>query len=130
MSIVSILTISSIAAGGALGAVMRYGVNVLSFHTLGHNFPYGTLIVNILGSFLMGILIATFAHFWQPSKHVHFFLITGFLGAFTTFSTFSLDVSALFERGAYLATGGYMAASIILSITALFAGLALIRTFA
>lgn len=130
MSIASIYTIFAIAFGGALGAVSRHGVNKLAYHTIGNDFPYGTMIVNILGSFLMGLTIAIFAHFWQPSKYMHFFLITGFLGAFTTFSAFSLDVTTLFERGAYLLMGGYMAASVCLSILALFAGLALIKGIA
>lgn len=123
----SILTITSIAAGGAMGALARHGVNVVSSHALGTGFPYGTLFVNIMGSFIMGCLIASFAHIWQPPKTVQPFLITGFLGAFTTFSTFSLDAVALYERGAYMLSAGYIAGSVILSIGALFAGLTLIR---
>lgn len=130
ISTTTLFTILSIAAGGALGAVARYSVNLLSFQVLGQDFPYGTLLVNIIGSFIMGLLIATFAHFWQPPKYINFLLVTGFLGAFTTFSTFSLDVATLFERGAYLATAGYMAGSVFLSIAALFGAMALVRAFA
>ncbi len=123
-------TIAMIAAGGALGAVMRYGVNVWSFKVFGDGFPWGTLGVNVIGSFVMGLLIAVFAHFWQPSPEVKALLVTGFLGAFTTFSTFSLDVAVMWERHALAPMALYIAASVILSITALFAAMSLIRYIA
>lgn len=119
--------IASIAAGGALGSVARYGVNVAAGKVLGLGFPYGTMIVNIAGSFLIGAIIAVFAHFWQPPENVKLFIVTGFLGGFTTFSTFSLDFSALWERHDYLAGALYIGGSIILSIAALFAAMALVR---
>jgi len=124
-----ISTIGAVAAGGAIGAVLRHGVNVASAHLWGVDFPWGTLSVNVAGSFVMGLLIAIFAYFWQPPQEVKLFLVTGFLGAFTTFSAFSLDVSVLWERGAVLATGGYVLASVILSIAALFAAMFLVRSF-
>jgi len=120
-------TIAAIAAGGAIGALMRYGVNIAAVKAMGHGFPYGTLTVNIVGSFAMGALIVAFAHLWHPSETMRVFLVTGLLGAFTTFSTFSLDFANLFERGEYLATATYLSASIILSIAALFAGMAIVR---
>ncbi len=120
-------TIAAIAAGGAVGALARYGVQNLSVFFLGHGFPWGTMIANIAGSFLMGIMIAWFAHFWQPSHSLKLFLITGCLGAFTTFSTFSLDFVTLIERSAFLNAFLYLSGSVILSIGALFAGLSLIR---
>lgn len=127
-----ISTIASIAAGGALGAISRYGVTVATVKFFGDGFPqsqiFGTLIVNVLGSFLMGALIVLFAHLWHPSQNVKLFMLTGFLGAFTTFSAFSLDVSTLWERGATLPAFGYIAASVILSITALFLAMGLART--
>jgi len=121
--------ILAIAAGGALGAVMRHGVNVSAVKLLGHGFPYGTLTVNILGSFTMGLLIAVFAHYWQPSESMRVFLVTGLLGAFTTFSTFSLDFANLWERQAYLYSALYLGGSVILSIAGLFAAMALVRAF-
>lgn len=120
-------TIAAIAAGGAIGALMRHGVNVASVKLMGHGFPYGTLTVNIVGSFIMGALVVLFAHLWQPSEALRVFLITGILGAFTTFSTFSLDFVNLFERGEYIHSGIYLGASVILSIAALFAGMAIVR---
>lgn len=122
-----ISTIAAIGTGGALGAIMRHGVNVGAVQIFGHGFPAGTLIVNVLGSFIMGVLIALFAHNYSPSQEVKLFLTTGMLGAFTTFSAFSLDVVTLFERGDVALAGGYAAASVILSILGLFAGLILVR---
>lgn len=122
-----ISTIIAIATGGACGALLRHGVNVGAVHLMGHGFPWGTLTVNVLGSFVMGVFIAVFAHFWQPPEAVRLFLVTGFLGAFTTFSTFSLDVVSLYERGALLAAGGYMMASVVLSVGALLAAMILVR---
>ncbi|NCC21047.1 MAG: fluoride efflux transporter CrcB [Alphaproteobacteria bacterium] len=120
----------SIAAGGALGAVMRHGVNVGMGRWLGTEFPWGTLTVNILGSFVMGVLIALFAHFFEVPQTVKYFLVTGLLGAFTTFSTFSLDVSVLFEGGRYFETAAYIGASVLLAIAALFLGAFVVRVFA
>lgn len=120
-------TIAAIAAGGAIGALMRHGVNIAAVKALGHGFPYGTLTVNIVGSFIMGAIIIVFASLWQPSEAMRLFMITGLLGAFTTFSTFSLDTVTLLERGAYLAAATYLSASVILSIAALFAGMAIAK---
>lgn len=119
--------IVSIAAGGALGAVLRHLVGVLSLHMLGTSFPWGTLTVNILGSFVMGLLVSSFAHYWQPPQELRAFLTVGLLGAFTTFSTFSLDVMTLWERGEAFAALGYSVASVFLSVLALMAGMFLIR---
>ncbi|NCT41689.1 MAG: fluoride efflux transporter CrcB [Alphaproteobacteria bacterium] len=122
-------TIAAIAAGGAIGALMRHGVNIAAVKIMGHGFPYGTLTVNILGSFLMGAIIIAFAQIFQPTETMRVFIITGLLGAFTTFSTFSLDVATLFERGEYLTTAAYLSASVVLSIAALFAGMAIVKGF-
>lgn len=119
--------ILAVASGGALGAVMRYGVNVGAVKVLGHGFPYATLIVNITGSFAMGILIALFAKYGHANEAVRLFLVTGFLGAFTTFSTFSLDFVSLLERHAYLHSALYLSGSVILSILGLFLAMALVK---
>lgn len=113
-------TIGAIAFGGATGAIARWGVNTASVHLFGHGFPWGTMIVNILGSFLMGVVIVKFAHMDHVPQELKTFIVTGFLGAFTTFSTFSLDFATLWERGDMLPAFAYMAASVILSIGALF----------
>ena len=120
-------TLLAIAAGGATGAVMRHGYAVLVMKMFGNGFPYHTLAVNIIGSFLMGVLIVVFAQIWQPPAEMRAFLITGFLGAFTTFSAFSLDVSVLYERGDMMLSGLYIAVSVGGAVLALFAGMALVR---
>lgn len=122
-----ISTIAVIATGGALGAVMRYLVSSGTVQFWGSEFPYGTLIVNVIGSFLMGLCIAKFAQMQSISEEIKLFLTTGFLGAFTTFSTFSLDFITLWERGDSLHAVGYMLSSVILSIAALALALFLMR---
>jgi fluoride exporter len=118
-----------IGIGGALGAMLRHGVNVSATRLLGAGFPYGTIIVNIAGSFLMGLLIAWLARrMGGSSNELRLFLATGFLGGFTTFSAFSLDAVVLYERGDIAQAGLYIAISVIVSIGALFAGLLLMRS--
>lgn len=117
----------SIAAGGALGALARYAVMSRAGHFLGHGFPFGTLIVNIAGSFLLGVLIEIVALKWSPSQEMRAFMVVGILGSFTTFSTFSLDVVVMIERGTYWPAAFYMAVSVVATIAALFAGMILFR---
>ena len=117
----------AVAAGGALGAVGRYLVMTQVGHWLGTAFPYGTLAVNVVGSFMLGLLVETMALAWSPPAELRALLVVGVLGAFTTFSTFSMDVVLHYERGELLVPGLYILASVVLSIGAFFAGLALIR---
>lgn len=116
-------------AGGGLGAVFRY----LSGHAVariaGTAFPWGTLFVNVAGSFAMGLLIAWLARRSAGDSGLRLLLATGFLGGFTTFSAFSLDAVSLYERGELTAAAGYVFASVILSVGALFAALVLARQF-
>lgn len=117
----------AIAAGGAVGALSRHYVNVLMVHWLGHGFPYGTLAVNIIGSFIMGVMIELFALKYDPSPELRAFIATGLLGALTTFSTFSLDFATLFQRGDTGTAFIYVALSVVAAIGALFAGLHIVR---
>ena len=117
----------AVAAGGALGAVGRYLVVVQVGHWLGTGFPYGTIVVNVIGSFLLGVLIELTALVWSPSLELRGFLVLGILGAFTTFSTFSMDTILLSERGLPLQAAAYVGASVVLSILGLFAGMRLCR---
>lgn len=116
-----------VGAGGALGSISRYFVYLGTTKYLGVEFPYGTLVVNVVGSFLMGVLIELLALVWDTSPQARLFLAVGFLGAFTTFSTFSLDVAVLYERKWFALTSAYIVASVVLSIGALFAGLHVVR---
>lgn len=119
--------IFAIAAGGALGAVLRHFLNSGLAHLLGTGFPWGIFAINVLGSFLMGCLITWFALVLDPPQVVKAFLTVGLLGAFTTFSTFSLDAVTLFERGAVMAAALYIAGSVVLALGGLVAGMTLVR---
>lgn len=109
------MTVLSVALGGALGAVLRYLVGLVVV------FPFGTLVVNVIGSLLIGLIWHTFTfrgmHGWLP------FVMTGFLGGFTTFSAFSMDTLRLVEAGRLAAAGGYVMASVLISLAACAAGL-------
>ena len=121
--------ILAIAAGGALGAVMRHGANTIALQWLGDGFPYGTFFVNVVGAFLIGIVITIFDYLWTPSDVVRAFAITGVLSAFTTFSTFSLDVIHLLERQQYLHMSLYFLGSVTLSIAGLLVAIHLTKAF-
>jgi CrcB protein len=116
-----------VAAGGAIGALGRYGVTSLASTVLGHGFPYGTLIVNVAGSFILGVIIEVSALAWSPSPEIRAMLVIGILGAFTTFSTFSLDMVTLMTRGETAYAMIYVAVSVIFSIAALWAGMTITR---
>lgn len=120
--------VMAIATGGAIGAVARHFVSHQIALWLGHGFPWGTLAVNVAGSLVMGVLIELMALIWSPSQELRAFLTVGLLGAMTTFSTFSLDVAVLYERGATIWAAAYLVASVVLSVGGLFAGLAVTRS--
>lgn len=116
-----------VASGGAIGSVARYLVGVLMTRAFGANYPYGTLTVNVAGGFLMGLFIGIMAQRLEGSMDLRLFVAVWIMGGFTTFSSFSLDVAVLWERGELLTALIYVLASVILSIGALFLGLWLAR---
>lgn len=118
----------AVAGGGALGAMARHGVSQLSLRWLGPNFPWGTLTANILGSFLLGLLVAWLAMREPNPPALRAFLAVGLLGAFTTFSTFALDVVLLYREKAIGLAAAYLVASIVLSVGGLLVGLLMGRT--
>ena len=120
-------TVLAIAVGGSLGALARYYFSIGAAKYFGTAFPWGTLLENFIGCFVMGILTALMERFWMPSAEIKAFLTIGFLGAFTTFSAFSLDFALLHERGELLVGGLYVLASVIASIGGIFLGMLLIR---
>lgn len=124
------LSIVLVFVGAGIGGVLRYGVGFGATRWLGADFPWGTLAINITGSFVMGLVAAYFAfRAGEPSTQAwRLFLMTGVLGGFTTFSSFSLDIAMLWERGAASAAAFYGLASLILSLFGLFAGLWLVRS--
>jgi CrcB protein len=118
-----------IFAGAGLGGMARHAVNMAAAR-FGLAFAWGTLAVNIAGSFLMGVLTAWFALRAGAPQHVKLFLTTGLLGGFTTFSAFSLDAALMWERGDFAQLALYAGGSVILSIAGLFAGMAAVRLLA
>ena len=118
-----------VGAGGAIGAMGRYAIGIIVGRMWHGPFPLGTIVVNIVGSLLMGLLIGLLARYtpeWQASARL--FLAVGILGGFTTFSAFSLDVIILMERGQLGLAVGYALFSVVASVAALFLGLLLIRS--
>lgn len=113
--------------GGGLGAVSRHLAAMTVMRLSGPGFPWGTMVVNIVGSLAMGLLIAWLARRSSGDADLRLLLATGFLGGFTTFSAFSLDAVTLYERGALTAAAAYVIASVTVSILALFGGLWLAR---
>jgi CrcB protein len=121
--------IFAIALGGAIGAVARFQSIGLLTRWFGLGVPYGTLFVNVVGSFVLGLFVEFLVSKLNSSPELRAFFAVGVLGAFTTFSSFALDVSVLSDRGNLLAAGAYVAVSVVLSIAGLFFGLWLMRSF-
>ena len=115
--------------GGGVGAALRHGVNRAALALLGGGSPFGTLTVNVLGSYLMGVLAGLLLARGMGEHPVRLFLATGVLGGFTTFSAFSLDAALMWQRGELASLGIYAAASVVGSIGALLLGLATARLF-
>ncbi|MEQ9036998.1 MAG: fluoride efflux transporter CrcB [Silicimonas sp.] len=112
----------SVALGGAIGASLRYLTGIGMVRLLGHTpFPVAIILVNVLGSFLMGVFVVAAAH--RGLTHLSPLVMTGFLGGFTTFSAFSLEAVTLYERGDVGQAALYVALSVVLSIGGLVAGL-------
>lgn len=113
----------AVALGGAVGASGRYLFAAQALRLMGPGFPWGTLGVNILGSFAMGVLVELLALRFSVSPEMRVFLVTGLLGGFTTFSAFSLDVSLMIQKGELPLAALYVAGAVTGSILALFFGL-------
>lgn len=116
--------------GAGIGGALRHGVNLAAARLGWTAFPAGTLAVNVVGSFLMGVVAEYFASKTHLPQHWRLFLTTGILGGFTTFSAFSLDAALLYERGKPGLAAAYVFGSVALSIGALAAALAVVRSVA
>ena len=116
--------------GGGIGAALRHGVNLAVARVLGSGFNYATLLENVSGSLVMGLLVGYFTFKGTIPQPWRLFLTTGILGGYTTFSAFSLDTVLLYERGELGLAAVYVIASVAFSIGGLMAGLLLIRYFA
>jgi fluoride exporter len=113
--------------GAGIGGAGRHGINVLMARLFGTGFPLGTFTVNVVGCFLMGLIAGFFAFRGHLPQEARLFLTTGILGGFTTFSAFSLDAALLWERGEGGLAALYVAASVVLTLAGVAAGLATIR---
>lgn len=116
-----------VAAGGALGSVARYGLNLGVVRTVGDTFPWGILVANILGCFAMGVASSYLFQRMPQDDAVRLFITTGFLGGFTTFSAFSYDALKLINNGQISAAAFYVFASVGLSLLGVFAGFAVLK---
>jgi len=118
----------ALLAGGGIGASLRYGLSVWVDQRLVSSFPWGTLLVNLIGSFLIGVLVSVFEQRGLTSPALRLFWITGVLGAFTTFSTFSLETMHLLEAGRLYLAAANVTASVVVCVLAAFGGIALVRS--
>lgn len=122
-----VVNVLLVALGGAVGSVLRYLSGLVCARLMGTGFPWGTLFVNVTGSFLIGVFSEIIARRWGASPELRLFLVTGVLGGYTTFSAFSLDAAMLAEQGQWPSAIVYIAASLVLSGLGVVAGLALMR---
>ena len=117
----------AVAIGGALGSIARYALSTYIFDISSHKFPYATLTVNVLGTFVMGILFVVIVERSAMPAEMRSLLMIGFVGAFTTFSTFSLDALGLWQNGHIFMSLVYMLATIILCLIAISSAIWLTR---
>ena len=122
-------TYAAVGAGGALGAPARYGVAQL-VHVAAHGFPWATFWTNVSGSFALGVVLALVLQRFPPTRYVRPFLATGFLGAYTTFSTFAVETDVLFKDGHAATALTYVGASLIAGLLAVWLGMVVARLLA
>jgi fluoride exporter len=113
--------------GAGIGGMLRHGVNMIALKLPGADYSLGTVAINIVGSFVMGLVVGTFLLKTDLPFALRLFLATGVLGGFTTFSAFSLDAVSIYQRGEVVMAGLYVIGSVVLSIAGLWAGLSLVR---
>ncbi len=119
----------AVALGGALGSMARYALSTWIYQISSHKFPYATLTVNVLGSFVMGILFVVIVERAALPQEMRSLLMIGFIGAFTTFSTFSLDALGLWQNGHLFMALIYILATVILCLIAISSAIWLTRLF-
>lgn len=116
-----------VGVGGAAGALSRYLISNIAYERMDHGFPYGTLAVNLVGSLLIGFLYFWLINRFSVDAQLRAFLIVGFLGAFTTFSAFSIESLVMLEQGAWIKSAVYISLSVVGCIAAAMAGMMLAR---
>ncbi|MEG9862401.1 MAG: fluoride efflux transporter CrcB [Parvularculales bacterium] len=117
----------AVAAGGALGALGRYGVGVMAVRFWGSGLPLGTLVVNLVGAFVIGFITEVLAVRYSVGPEVRAFIVTGVLGGFTTFSAFALEMGLMIERKQIMLATGYAGISVVGGIVAFFLGIVMVR---
>ncbi|CAO3407323.1 fluoride efflux transporter CrcB [Azospirillum largimobile] len=122
------MSLLAVAVGGAAGSVARYLMLLAVMQWAGTRFPVGTIIVNVIGCTVMGVLSELAALAWSPSPELRALLLVGVLGGFTTFSSFTLDIGVLVARDEFAAAAGYFLASTLFSVVGFFAGLWAVRS--
>jgi len=122
-----LINLIAIAVGGAFGAVARYASSIWVYSVLGRSFPFGTLVVNVAGSFVMGLLAVLLIERMVAGPELRAFIMIGFLGSFTTFSTFSLETVNLIIGGEVIKAGVNMLISVFVCVTACWFGMVLGR---
>lgn len=122
-----LLKICYIAIGGALGSVARYLINISPLQHISEKFPFPTLFVNIVGSFLIGFLLILFTDRFTVSDNLRFAVLVGFLGAFTTFSTFELEIWELINEHRYLIAFAYLFLSVAIGFVGIILGMSLAK---
>ncbi|KAA0583566.1 fluoride efflux transporter CrcB [Azospirillum sp. B21] len=122
------LSLFAVAVGGAAGSVARYLMLLAIMQWVGTRFPVGTIVVNVIGCTVMGVLSELAALTWSPSPELRALLLVGVLGGFTTFSSFTLDIGVLVARDEFAAAAGYFLASTLFSVVGFFAGLWAVRS--
>lgn len=121
--------ILAVAVGGSFGAVARYLINVSPLNAVFDKFPLPTFLINVTGSFLIGLLLILLTDKLEVSDNVRMAVIVGFLGAFTTFSTFEMEIYGLIRERYFMTAFGYLLLSVIVGFGGLVAGVSLARKF-
>lgn len=116
-----------IGAGGALGAIARYLINISPLAGLFEKFPFPTFFINVSGSFLIGLFLILLTDKWEVSDHLRMAIIIGFLGAFTTFSTFEMEIYGLIKERQLITAFLYLFLSVAIGFIGLLAGITLAR---
>lgn len=125
----SFLKILSVAIGGAFGATARYLINISPLNDLFEKFPFHTFFVNVLGSFLIGFFLILFTDKWTVSENFRLAVMVGLLGAFTTFSTYELEIWQLIKESQYITAFAYLFLSVLVGFLGLLAGISLAKKF-
>jgi CrcB protein len=123
------LKVIIVGFGGFFGSIFRYLIYLLSNNLIGYSFPFGTILVNVIGCFLIGLIYQIFSDMISLSDNLKLFMTIGFLGGFTTFSAFSLDVFLLYQSNSKLVAIIYIFITLVLSLLAMLGGMWIFKAY-